>query len=209
MKTIFWNVDTQYDFMREDGKLPVPEAESIEPNLERLTAMAKVYGVVVVNTADSHNENSKEFSANPDYVKTFPQHCMAGTAGAEYVPATAPENAYVADWRNKTLDEVAVREHRNIVLTKDVFDVFSPKEGSPHAGRVLEMLQPERAIVYGVATNVCVDFAVEGLLNKGIEVYVVRDAIKGLQGIPEPLEKWEVRGAKMIESADVVKYLIE
>ncbi len=37
---IFWNVDTQYDFMRPDGKLYVQDAEQIEPNLEYLTRLA-------------------------------------------------------------------------------------------------------------------------------------------------------------------------
>ena len=37
MKTIFYDVDTQNDFMKEDGALYVPGAESIKENLEKLT----------------------------------------------------------------------------------------------------------------------------------------------------------------------------
>ena len=36
-RVIFWDVDTQYDFMHADGKLYVPEAERIITNLQRLT----------------------------------------------------------------------------------------------------------------------------------------------------------------------------
>ena len=39
-RVLFWDVDTQYDFMRADGKLYVPDAERLIPNLKRLTDYA-------------------------------------------------------------------------------------------------------------------------------------------------------------------------
>lgn len=208
-RTIFWNVDTQFDFMRKEGKLYVPDAEKIEPALRRLTGLAASYGLVVVNTADSHDKNSHELSDKPDFATTFPEHCMYGTPGAEFVPATrpSPEDTYVLDWRDRTLDSKLVAAHRNIVLTKDDFDVFHKTHGSPHVEAVLDILKPERVFVYGVATNVCVNFAVQGLLDRGKEVYVIADAIKGLPGIPDPTAKWVGRGAKMVEAATLEKYL--
>lgn len=205
MRAVFWNVDTQFDFMRKEGKLYVPDAEKIEPALRRLTGMAAGYGLVVVNTADSHDKNSHELSAKPDFATTFPEHCMYGTIGTEFVPATKPEDAYVLDWRDRTLDSRIVAAHRNIVLTKDDFDVFHKTHGSPHVETVLEILKPERVFVYGVATNVCVDFAVRGLLERKLDVYVVKDAIKGLPNIPDPTPNW--KGAKLVEAATLEKYL--
>ncbi|MBI2574951.1 cysteine hydrolase [Candidatus Woesearchaeota archaeon] len=210
--TLFWNVDTAGDFMRKDGRLYVPGAEEIEPALERVTKTAEDYDVPVINQADSHQKGSGELSDNPDFVKTFPDHCMYGTSGAEFVPATKPRDAYVLDWRDRTLDEKMVLSHRNIVLTKDHVDVFNREHGSPHVERVLEILKPERVFVYGVATNVCVDFAVGGLLDRKIggrpiEVYVVRDAIKGLPGIPDPTDAWVARGVRMIDSTALEQYL--
>lgn len=207
MTTIFWNVDTQFDFMRKEGKLYVPDAESIEAALRQVTGFARDRGIRVVNTADSHHPDSPELSATPNFIDTFPEHCMYGTPGAQYVPATKPEDAYVLDWRGKTIDDRLVIARRNIVLTKDAFDVFDKAHGSPHAGRVLELLKPERAIVYGVATNVCVDFAVMGLLTMGVEAYVIKDAIKGLPGIPDPAQKWIAKGAKLIEAATIDQYV--
>lgn len=211
-RTLFWNVDTQFDFMRKEGKLYVTDAEQVEPALEAVTATAAKYWIRVVNTADSHQKGTKELSDKPDFKSTFPEHCMYGTSGAEFVPATKPEDAYVLDWRDKGLDEKLVASHRNLVLTKDDFDVFSKEHGSPHVERVLELLKPERVFVYGVATNVCVDFAVKGLLGRTIdgrpiEVYVVKDAIKGLPGIPDPTEAWEASGVKLVESKALEQYL--
>jgi nicotinamidase/pyrazinamidase len=206
MKTILWNVDTQYDFMRPDGALPVPEAESIEPGLEELTTTARGKGYKIVHTADWHNEDSAEFSDEPDYATTFPAHCLADTPGAAYVEATAPKDAYVVDWRDESVDLEAVASAKEVVLYKDAFDVFA---GSDHTDTVVETLAPDRAIVYGVATNVCVDYAVRGLLARGVEVVVPTDGIKELPGLPleETLQGWEDSGAKLSTIDEVVRTL--
>jgi nicotinamidase/pyrazinamidase len=204
MKIIAWNVDTQYDFMRPDGKLPVPGAESIEPTLEYITGEFRSAGIQRVNTADWHLPDSQELSVNPDYKTTFPEHCMQGTEGAKYVPATAPKGAYIVDWQSGGVDLERALEARDIVLLKDKFDVFS---GNRYASALVDAMKPDRAIVYGVATNVCVDFAVRGLIDRGVEVYIVKDAIMGLPGIPSPIGEWEQMGAKMIDSRELGNYL--
>jgi nicotinamidase-related amidase len=53
-KAVFWNTDTQYDFIDKDGKLSVENAESIKPNLKKLTDFARVNNIKVVNTMDWH-----------------------------------------------------------------------------------------------------------------------------------------------------------
>ncbi|MBI1969880.1 isochorismatase family protein [Candidatus Woesearchaeota archaeon] len=210
MKTIFWNVDTQYDFMRSDesfhGSLAIAGAREIEGNLEKITRLAAKKGMQVVNTADWHNQYSKEISDRPDFRTTFPPHCMQHTPGAEYVPATKPEDPYGIDWQQKGFDAEEVKRRRNIVLYKDAFDVFA---GTPHAEAVLDTIKPDMAIVYGVATNVCVNFAVMGLLQRGVQVYVPLDAIKELPNLPldAMLEAWQKAGARFIWTKEVEQYL--
>lgn len=205
MKTILWNVDTQYDFMRNDesfkGKLAIPGAREIEGNLARLTQYGRENNLKVVNTADWHTNESGELAEKPDFRTTFPEHCMQNTQGAEFVPATAPENPYRIDWRAENVSAEEIERARNIVLYKDKFDVFT---GTPHAERVLGILKPQRAIVYGVATNVCVDCAVRGLLERKVEVCVPLDAIKELPGLPLPYETWKGLGAKLVTTEEVV-----
>ncbi|HLD07358.1 MAG TPA: cysteine hydrolase family protein [Candidatus Nanoarchaeia archaeon] len=209
MHTIFWNVDTQYDFMRDDelyhGLLYIPGAQGIESNLDRLTKLAAQRGIIVVNTADWHDEQSAEISATPDFKTTFPRHCMIGTPGAAYVPATAPARPYIIDWRDEHIDPAQVLRHRNIVLYKDAFDIFA---GSRHADPALQLLDPQRVIVYGVATNVCVDRAVHGLRDRGKEVSVVQDAIKELPGtLEQTLASWSARSVHLIRTDEVAGYL--
>lgn len=205
-RIIFWNVDTQYDFMRSHGKLYVQGAELIEPNLSQITALARKHKKVIVNTADWHTPGSKELSATPDFVNTFPEHCMESTSGAMYVKATAPQEPYTIDWRDTDIDPEELQAAREIVLYKDAFDVFA---GSPHTEKVLGILSPKKAIAYGVATNVCVDYAVLGLQKHGVQVYVPIDAIKGLPTLPlKPvLRAWEDAGVILTETKDLEKII--
>lgn len=210
MKTIFWNVDTQYDFMHNDdvfrGALAVPGASHIESNLEKLTDLAREKKIKVVNTADYHTLDSAEISKTPDFKTTFPPHCLRYTKGADFVPETRPNNPYAIDWGQKIFDHKEVVDRRNIVLYKDDFDIF---KGSPHTEKVLELIKPDRAIVYGVATNVCVNYAVLGLLSRGVQVYVPTDAIKELPNLPleQVLETWRDNGAVLIKTEELANYL--
>ena len=210
MKTIFWNVDTQYDFMRDDerfkGALVVKDAKEIEENLCILTRYANGYGYKIINTADWHTIESKELSETPDFINTFPPHCLIGTKGAEYIPQTRPLEAYKIDWRDTEIDEEQIRKMQNLILYKDHFDIF---QGNPHTKRVFELIKPEKAIVYGVATNVCVNYAVKGLLERGVQVMVPTDGIKELPGLPlgEVLNSWTKNGAKLTTTEEIIREL--
>ena len=210
MKTIFWNVDTQYDFMRNDGSfkgaLAILGAREIEGNLARLTKLAEKEGIQVVNTADWHKRNSPELSDNPDFVNTFPPHCLQDTKGAEYVTATNPDNPYRVEWETGNLDLDEIAQRRNIVIYKDKFDVFT---GNSKTDQIVKAINPKEAVVYGVATNVCVDFAVRGLLERSVEVYVPTDAIKELPNLPLPYENWQRSGAILTQTDEIYKILGE
>jgi nicotinamidase/pyrazinamidase len=200
-KTIAWNVDTQLDFMSPLGKLYVEGAETIEDNLRKLTQYFRDKNMTIVNTADYHNPDSEELSNEPDFMNTFPEHCMKNSPGAEYIDATKPNNPYKVDWEKDSFDKELLQDAKEIVIYKDAFDVFA---GNKHTDSIIDLLNPESVIVYGVATNVCVDFAVIGLLERNKDVYVIEDAIKALPNIESPIEKWKEYGAKLVMTEDVV-----
>lgn len=206
-RLIFWNVDTQYDFVEPDGKLYVTGAELLKPTWQKLTDLAKSKNIRVINTADYHLENSAELSKNADYMTTFPEHCMAGTKGAEYVKETKPEDAIVFDWKKEydlSSPLLNFDAYRNIVIQKDAFDVFA---GSPWTETILKTVNPEIVVVYGVTTNVCVDFAVQGLAKRVKKVMVVEDAIKELPNIPLPLNNWKKQGVEFLTYPELEKLL--
>ncbi|MGQ1910236.1 cysteine hydrolase family protein [Marinifilum sp. RC60d5] len=203
---LFWNVDTQIDFMRSQGKLYAIGAEEIETNLKQLTNFAKENNIRVVNTADYHFADSQELSDKPDFVNTFPEHCMANTNGADFIAATKPSEYAEAHW-NKTYSKNEISNiisNRNIVIRKDAFDVF---EGNLNTENILQALNSNKVFVYGVTTNVCVDCAAIGLAKRNYEVYVIEDAIKELPNIPLPFEKWDKLGVKRIKITDLEKHL--
>jgi nicotinamidase/pyrazinamidase len=205
--TVFWNVDTQEDFIDQAGKLYVQGAEEIRPVLKQITDFAKSEGIRVINTCDYHHINSNELSSIPDYETTFPQHCLAGSSGAEFISETLPESPLVIDWDS----ELAIfaefddpERFRNVVIRKDAFDVFA---GNPYTEKIVEILHPDQIFVYGVTTNVCVDKAVVGLADRGVKVYVFGDAIKELPNLPLPFEAWKAKGIEIIDFVAIRKYL--
>jgi nicotinamidase/pyrazinamidase len=202
-RILFWNVDTQKDFIEPDGKLYVAGAESIRETLSLLTKLAKRKHIQVVNTADYHFINSAEISKNPDMVHTFPEHCMAGATGAEFINETDPDEPLIFDWdREYPMVEgmYDLKQQKNILIRKDDFDVF---KGNRYSKSILEILAPEKVVVYGVTTNVCVHFAVAGLVSKSRSVYVVEDAIKELPNIPLPYKIWERWNVHLIKFEDI------
>ena len=74
--TIFWDVDTQYDFIMPDGKLYIQGAEEILPNLSLLTSFARRNNIQVLGSIDYHTLYDPEISSDPDFQTTFPPHCL-------------------------------------------------------------------------------------------------------------------------------------
>ena len=70
---IFWEVDVQADFMLPGGKLYVPGAEKLLPNIRKLTDAARRDEVFLVSHGDFHSANDPEF-------KQFPPHCLKGSS---------------------------------------------------------------------------------------------------------------------------------
>ncbi len=200
---IFWNVDTQFDFVSPDGKLYVPGAELLKPNWKKLTQLAKSNSIVVINTADWHYPDSSELSKHPDFVNSFPPHCMANTKGAEFVVETNPENPMIIDWEKESeigKELIDTKKYQNYLIRKDAFDVF---KGNPFTDQILGWLSPRTVIVYGVTTNVCVNDAVVGLAQRVNKVIAVEDAIKELPNIPLPFENWKKLGVELMQLKEI------
>ncbi len=201
---LFWNVDTQYDFIEDEhfkGTLIIPNSKEIRPNLLILTELAKDNDIKVINTADWHNNDSMEISETPDFVNTFPAHCIKNTKGAEFISETCPENPYIINWETTLLEKKELLYKRNIIIYKDKFDVFL---GNKETENILDYLKPNKIIVYGVAANVCVNYAVMNLIERGFKICVVKDAIKDIPSMPSVTTEWIKKGIKLIKTKDIL-----
>lgn len=208
MSILFWATDCQRDFCNKDGKLYVEGAETIKPRLKEITEYAREHKITVVNTADCHNDKSKEITGKPDYKTIFPPHCMITSEGIDFIeevdPKTFKDNYSMVCYTDKGLHHSFDRA-RNIIIYKDEFDVFS----NPLTEEVLKRLNPKLTVVYGVATNVCVDFAVMGLLKRDYHVVVISDAIKELPNFPiDPIiDRWRHAGSDMMTWSLIKDYI--
>ena len=213
MKVIFWNTDTQRDFMNPDGKLHVKSAELIKPKLKEITEFAEKNKITVVNTADCHNKNSKEISDKPDFKTTFPPHCMLlGGDGIDFIEETDPKKDFKGNYTMVCYSDKGLHHSfsraRNIIIYKDAFDVF---EGNHLTNEVIDKLKPDVAIVYGVATNICVNYAVLGLLERKVTPYIVRDAIKELPdtNVEQFFKDWSDKRAHCSLDWNKIKQLLD
>jgi nicotinamidase/pyrazinamidase len=199
---ILWDVDTQVDFMLPEGKLYVPGAEETAPAMGRLVSAARAAGLVHVASADDHELTDAEISSEPDFSTTYPPHCLRGTRGARRIPET--EQAEPVPLGLELVPERYL-EGREYLLLKKHFDVFT----NPHAGLLLERLDPDAVIVFGVATDVCDHATILGLRERGRRVIFVEDAARGLDETRTAacLAEWRDRGV-IFSTVDGVLSLI-
>ena len=167
---IFWEVDVQQDFMLPGGKLYVPHAEKLLPNIRRLTDAARRGEVFLVSHGCFHTPDDPEF-------KQFPPHCVKGTPGAELVPEAVTGNFVRVENRADTKLPDDLSKYQQIVLEKQTLNIFE----SAHADELVTRLGTDAEfVVFGVVTEYCVAFAAKGLLARKRRVAVVRDAIETL-----------------------------
>jgi nicotinamidase/pyrazinamidase len=200
--TLFYDVDTQRDFILPGGRLYVPGTEAIIPALAEITSLARKNEIRIVCSMDRH------FSGDPELKRNggkYDDHCMDGTDGQKKIDETAPQNPLYIPNRPLGRDEIeaAIDHQGEIVFEKQDFDVFV---GNQHARTILRMLLQPYAdiIVYGVFTEVCVHHAVMGLVGLGPQVHVVADAIADIGENGESIrEKWRAAGIDFITLAQL------
>jgi len=198
--TILWDVDTQIDFVHADGKLAVPGAEEVVPAMQRLVEAARAAGIPHVASADDHELTDAEISDEPDFETTYPPHCLRGTRGARKIDETDQQDPVPIGL--ELLPEKFLRG-REFLLLKKHFDVFT----NPNTEHLVEVLDPDEVILFGVATDVCDDAAIRGLLERGRRVVFVEDAARGLDEARVERAKavWHRGGVEFVTAEDAVR----
>ena len=171
MKTVFFDIDTQIDFLYPAGSLYVPGAERIVPVIAELNRKAPF----VISTMCAHSEDDPEF-------RIYPHHCVVGTAGQKKPAATMVENQFI--------------------LEKQQLDCFT----SPRLVPLLQKINADRYIVYGVVTEICVKFAAFGLLKTGKPVEIVTDAVRALNDADaeKTFQEFQAAGGKLTSCGRVL-----
>jgi len=196
---VFWEVDTQKDFMFPGGKLYVPGAERLLPNIQRLTDAVRQGRVFLVSHGCYHVKDDPEFA-------TFPPHCIKGTPGAGFVPEALTEKVVTVANEPAAILPRDLSPYQQILLEKQTLDVFA----SQHANELVERLNRDaQFVVFGVVTEFCVRFAAKGLLDRGRRVSVVQDAIETLnpQDGQRTISELQANGAQFITTNQALALL--
>jgi nicotinamidase/pyrazinamidase len=205
--TILWDVDTQVDFIEPGGKLYFEGAEETKPAMTRIVGAARAAGLVHVASVDDHELSDPEISAEPDFVSTWPPHCLRGTRGAEKIPETQqldplplPLVPVPAAILRRLLEG-----GREILIPKKHFDPFT----NPNTETMLDALDPDDILLFGVATDICDDVTVRALLRRARRVTFVEDAARGVDesGVAACLAAWREAGVRFTTSEAVVAQL--
>lgn len=226
---IGWVVDVQRDFMEPTGRLYVhdlfnpadPGATLAAPAIERAVRWMRANCNATVFTGDWHGYGDREIDpVAPDPAReTYPPHCMglspdeSERSGADLAPAIKPAEPLLVLSRDAApgvaehIARLAVRERQPVFIQKREFSVFEGNPATEIFVRTLrdELGQESEFVVCGVATDVCVRHAVEGMLDRECRVTVVADAMwgLGLMGREETIEVWREKGAEVVSVGEL------
>jgi nicotinamidase/pyrazinamidase len=175
MSKALFIVDVQNDFT-ERGALGVTGGDEVAERITRyLELHADEYSIVVASRDwhDGENDNGGHFAAEPDFVDTWPVHCVGGTYGAEY---------------DEVFDTSRVTHHLKKGQGRPAYSLF---EGVAEDGRTATQLLAEHGIldidVAGIATDYCVRASALDAIAAGRHVRVLTDLVAGVH--PESSER--------------------
>lgn len=205
-QTIFYDIDTQLDFIALDGKFHVAGAEMIVPKLKALTDLAREQKVRIVCSVDRHVPSDPMLKS---WGGPYPDHCIAGTPGEQKIDETKPLNPIYLENKEYTPEEIQrVLDHPGeIIFQRQQFEALA---NNAHLRAILRLvLRPYKDIViYGVYVEFCADREITALIGLGPKLHVVKDAVV-CSGIERKsfFEKWQQAGVELI-TFDELKLLI-
>ncbi len=184
-------VDVQIDFC-PGGALAIPEGQKIIPILNRYVKFFQKENVPIFATRDWHPKMTKHFR---QFGGPWPNHCVEGSAGAEFHPdLKLPTDAFVL---SKGMDPE--------------IDSYSAFQATDSNGTLLPNLLKNLGVaeiyIAGLATDYCVKYSVLDALKEGLKVFILTDAIAGVNRQPDDssiaLEEMVRSGATEVTSEDL------
>ena len=192
MSRAFLIVDVQNDFT-EGGALAVAGGDAVAAAVTSFLAVhAADYDVIIASRDwhDAQGDNGGHFAETPDFVDTWPVHCVAGTEGAAYDPLLVTD---------------AVTHH---VRKGQGVPAYSMFEGTTEAGETVGAIFAAAGVlsadVVGIATDHCVRASALDAIAQGVQVRILTDLVAGVAPAPSEAALAELAhaGAELVESAD-------
>ena len=182
-------VDVQNDFC-EGGALGVDGGARVASGItEHIAAHGSDYAVVVASRDwhDADNDNGGHFAQEgeaPNFVTTWPVHCVAGTTGAEYHP------------------ELTLPDHTIHVKKGQGMPSYSMFEGYSDDGHTVEEILTNAGVtevdVVGIATDHCVRASALDARAAGFAVRVINDLVAAVSSDTERTARGEMTEAGVV-----------
>jgi nicotinamidase/pyrazinamidase len=194
---VFFDVDTQVDFMLPTGSLYVPGAEQIIPNLKKLVTYARDHHIPELSSADAHLPDDPSFAQ-------WPPHCVIGTPGQRRILETAFPSPLVIANRSGAFVPPAHWTGQTII-DKTEYDVSTNPNFDAILSALSQSLGQPRFVVFGVATEYCVRGAALALRKRGFAVDLVTDAIRAItvEGGHKAIEEMAAADVRLVETQAV------
>jgi len=192
MSRALFIIDVQNDFT-EGGSLGVDGGAAVAAGVSKLLAQHPHRYSHVFASRDWHdpdNDNGGHISQTPDFVNTWPPHCIAGTPGAEYHPA---------------LDLAPIDIHVRKGQGHPAYSIF---EGTTQLGETVAHTLDQFGItdidVAGIATDYCVRASALDAIESGRSVRVLADLVAGVaaDSSAAALVELEAAGADIVEAGE-------
>ena len=172
MTNVVLVVDMLKGFLEPGHNLYHEDSRRIIPNAYRLVSQQQSAGAQVLFVSDHHDPDDLEFNV-------FPVHCVIGTEETEVIP------------------ELAEFVTAGNVISKKRYSGFFNTDLAER----LTVIQPEKLLVCGVATNVCVLHTTSDARNRDYEVEVYADCVSG----PDPeAHRWALSHCQRVLGAKVI-----
>lgn len=192
-KTLFWDVDTQFDFMEPQGALYVPGAHDIIDKVSEIRRFALEHGFSILSDVDWHRLDDPEISQQPDLKTTFPPHCLADTRGAErvgYLGQVPIDYVEIDRLDLARLRKLVEKDQFHLVIRKHSLNVFD----NPNTHKLVDLIHPEHVVAFGVALDCCVYYVLSELAkHQGVGLSLLQDGTKGLGTRPDDQVYEELR----------------
>jgi nicotinamidase-related amidase len=144
-------VDMQNDFVKPNGNLVVEDAVETIPNIQYLLKSAREADVRIAYTQDTAVEGDPEFDI-------WPEHCLLGTWGREFVEELMPESD-------------------DLICEKNRYDGFYGTWLDHFLTRIWEV---KNVVIVGTVANICVLHTAASAGLRWLNVVMPADGISAL-----------------------------
>ncbi len=193
---IFLDIATQRDFLISGAPMEVHNRADVVANIRSLMSLIRSKRLPLVSCIQAYRPG-EDFNGRP-------KHCLDDTPGQNKMPYTLlPHRKMIESDNSLSVPLDLMKQNRQVIFRKRTEDLL----GNPKADRLLNELNPERFVIFGVGLETWIRILALGLLVRQKSVCVISDAC----GLWDPvaadlaLRQLEAKGVQLLTTDEIIK----